>query len=154
MLWKSSTMFGTCSVARVVDGTVPIPPPAFILHSLQTHLPFTSPCLPLILAIRGLHRNSMMDFLHPLLVFFPWVILSWYPLIRVNFWLSVSIINMQWPIGQWLISCLTSRDVKLGWWVWSGHPPPILYHPGFLEMIEFSFFGIVALMFMCYGGFH
>ena len=41
---KSSTMFGTCIVARVVCGIIPIPL-AFILLSLQIHLPFLLLCL-------------------------------------------------------------------------------------------------------------
>jgi len=48
---KSLTMFGTCIVARVVGGTVPIPL-ASILPSLQIHLLFLLLCLLVILIIR------------------------------------------------------------------------------------------------------
>jgi hypothetical protein len=50
---KSSTTFGTCTVARVVGGTVPIPL-VFVPSSLQVPLPFLLPwpCPLLILFIR------------------------------------------------------------------------------------------------------
>jgi len=44
---KNSTMYGICIVARVVGGTIPIPL-AFILPSLQIHLPFLLLSLPAI----------------------------------------------------------------------------------------------------------
>ena len=48
---KNSTMFGTCIAARVGGGIILIPL-AFILLSLQIHLPFQLLCLQAILIIR------------------------------------------------------------------------------------------------------
>ena len=48
---KSSTMFGTCIVTKVVGGTIPILL-VFILPSLQIHLPFLLLCPQATLIIR------------------------------------------------------------------------------------------------------
>jgi hypothetical protein len=91
---------------------------AFMLLSLQIHLPFPVPCLSHILIIKGLQENNVkQDLFHLLLLLFLQLIpplipaaMTWSLLIRTSSWLSVNAMSMLWLTPQWLHSSLISRN--------------------------------------------
>jgi len=67
-VFRSSTISGTCSATRGVDGIVPIRLASMLLL-LQIHIPFLLHCLQLVLIIRILPKSRTNFFLDQCLVF-------------------------------------------------------------------------------------
>lgn len=113
--------------------------PSFILCSHLIELSFPLPCLPLILVIIGLHRNSSTNFLTYLNIILPWPSFKWShqhldssSSTRVNVWTCSGWSNSDMPPIR-----SQEADKLIWWWAWPDHLPPIFFHQGCFDIISF-----------------